>query len=64
MSRASRERRRLGAGIDREDLQLVANKAVSFRLYSSLIRTEDKLGEVVEFDAAIPTCICMRRYRP
>ena len=35
--------------IDREDLQLVANKAVSFRLYSSLSRTEDKLGDTVEF---------------
>ena len=40
--------------IDREDLQLVANKAVSFRLYSSLVRTEDQLGEVVEFDANDP----------
>jgi hypothetical protein len=40
--------------VDRDDLQLVANKAVAFRLYSSLIRTEDKLGEVVEFDAADP----------
>ena len=37
--------------IDR-DLQLVANRPVSFRLYSSLTRTEDKLGEVVEFAAA------------
>lgn len=40
--------------IDREDLQLVANKAVSFRLYSSLVRTEDKLGEVIEFDTNDP----------
>ena len=40
--------------IDREDLQLVANKAVAFRLYSSLVRTEDKLGDVVEFDANDP----------
>ena len=40
--------------VDREDLQLVANKAVAFRLYSSLVRTEDKLGEVVEFDADDP----------
>ncbi len=40
--------------IDREELQLVANKAVSFRLYSSLLRTEDQLGEVVEFDANDP----------
>ena len=38
--------------IDRDDLQLVANKAVSFRLYSSLSRTEDKLGDTVEFPAA------------
>ena len=36
--------------VDREDLQLVANKAVAFRLYSSLVRTEDKLGDVVEFN--------------
>ncbi len=35
--------------LDRDDLQLVANKAVSFRLYSSLTRTEDQLGDVVEF---------------
>ncbi|HYP09359.1 MAG TPA: Hsp70 family protein, partial [Bryobacteraceae bacterium] len=40
--------------IDREDLQLVANKPVSFRLYSSLARTEDQLGEVVEFAAGDP----------
>jgi molecular chaperone DnaK (HSP70) len=36
--------------IDR-DLQLLANRPVSFRLYSSLTRTEDKLGNVVEFDS-------------
>ena len=35
--------------INRDDLQLVANRPVSFRLYSSLIRTEDQLGDVVEF---------------
>jgi hypothetical protein len=40
--------------IDREELQLVANKAVSFRLYSSLVRTEDQLGDVVEFDRTDP----------
>lgn len=40
--------------IDREELQLVANKAVAFKLYSSLVRTEDKLGEVVEFAADDP----------
>lgn len=40
--------------IDREELQLVANRPVSFRLYSSLVRTEDHLGDVVEFDAADP----------
>ena len=34
--------------IDR-DLQLIANTPVSFRLYSSLTRTDDKPGEVVEF---------------
>jgi len=35
--------------LDRDDLQLVANRPVSFRLYSSLTRTEDKLGDRVEF---------------
>ena len=33
-------------------LQLIANKPVSFRLYSSLLRTEDQVGEVVEFSPA------------
>jgi molecular chaperone DnaK (HSP70) len=37
--------------IDNDALQLVANRPVSFRLYSSLTRTEDKLGDVVEFEA-------------
>lgn len=40
--------------IDRDEVQLVANKPVSFRLYSSLVRTEDKHGEVVEFDRSDP----------
>ncbi len=35
--------------LDSANLQLVANKPVSFRLYSSLVRTEDRAGEVVEF---------------
>ena len=35
--------------VDREDLQLVANKPVAFRLWSSLTRTDDKPGEVVQF---------------
>src|SRR4029079_2466720 len=35
--------------LDRGDLQLVANRPVSFRLYSSLSRTEDPLGGVVDF---------------
>jgi hypothetical protein len=35
--------------LDPGNLQLLANKPVSFRLYSSLTRTEDKAGEVVEF---------------
>ncbi len=34
--------------VDREDLQLVANKPVAFRLLSSLTRTDDKPGEVVD----------------
>lgn len=35
--------------IDNDALQLVANKPVSFRMYSSLIRTEDKVGDRVAF---------------
>jgi molecular chaperone DnaK (HSP70) len=35
--------------IDNDALQLVANRPVSFRLYSSLTRTQDKLGDVLEF---------------
>ena len=35
--------------VDNDALQLVANRPVSFRLYSSLTRTEDKLGDVVDF---------------
>ena len=37
--------------IDNDALQLVANRPVSFRLYSSLSRTGDKLGDVVQFAA-------------
>jgi molecular chaperone DnaK (HSP70) len=37
--------------IDNDALQLVANRPVSFRLYSSLTRASDKLGDVVEFAA-------------
>ena len=40
--------------IDNESLQLLANRPVSFRLYSSLTRTEDQLGGVVEFAADDP----------
>ena len=36
--------------LDLENLQLVANKPVSFRLYSSLVRTEDQVGDLVEFE--------------
>jgi len=38
--------------LDLESLQLVANRPVSFRLYSSLERTEDKTGDIVEFERA------------
>ena len=38
--------------IDNDALQLVANRPVSFRLYSSLTRSEDHLGDVVEFPAS------------
>ncbi|MCC7499501.1 MAG: Hsp70 family protein [Bryobacterales bacterium] len=37
--------------VDRDDLQLIANRPVSFRLYSSLTRTEDHVGDTVEFDS-------------
>ncbi|HYW42025.1 MAG TPA: Hsp70 family protein [Bryobacteraceae bacterium] len=40
--------------IDNDALQLVANRPVSFRLYSSLTRTDDKLGEVLDFAAGDP----------
>jgi molecular chaperone DnaK (HSP70) len=40
--------------IDNGALQLVANRPVSFRLYSSLNRTDDKLGDVLEFAAGDP----------
>jgi hypothetical protein len=40
--------------IDDDSLQLVANRPVSFRLYSSLTRTEDQLGHLIEFDAGDP----------
>ena len=35
--------------LEQTDLQLVANKPVAFRLYSSLLRTEDRPGDVVSF---------------
>ncbi len=34
--------------VDQPGLQLVANKPVSFRLYSSLARTEDKPGDTID----------------
>ena len=40
--------------IDNGALQLVANRPVSFRLYSSLSRTGDRVGDVVEFAADDP----------
>ena len=35
--------------VDRDDIQLVANRPVAFRLLSSLTRVDDKPGEVVQF---------------
>jgi molecular chaperone DnaK (HSP70) len=35
--------------VDRDDLQLVANRPVAFRMFSSLSRTADRPGEVVSF---------------
>jgi molecular chaperone DnaK (HSP70) len=40
--------------IDNGALQLVANRPVSFRLYSSLTRTGDPLGGVLEFSTGDP----------
>jgi actin-like ATPase involved in cell morphogenesis len=40
--------------IDPGNLQLIANKPVSFRLYSSRTRTEDKPGDIVEFPKNAP----------
>jgi molecular chaperone DnaK (HSP70) len=40
--------------IDNDALQLVANRPVSFRLYSSRTRPDDHLGDVVEFPADEP----------
>src|SRR5277367_2958404 len=34
--------------LDSQDLHLVANKPVSFRLYSSLARVDDKVGDTIE----------------
>jgi hypothetical protein len=36
--------------LDPGTLQLITNKPVAFRLYSSRTRTEDRAGDVVEFD--------------
>ncbi len=40
--------------VDRGDLQLVANRPVAFRLYSSLTRQGDRAGDVVEFPGDAP----------
>ena len=40
--------------IDNDALQLVANRPVSFRLYSSLTRQGDRLADVVEFASGDP----------
>jgi hypothetical protein len=40
--------------IDNDALQLVANRPVSFRLYSSLTRSDDKLGDLLDFPAGDP----------
>jgi molecular chaperone DnaK (HSP70) len=47
--------------IDDGALQLVANRPVSFRLYSSLTRTDDQLGHLIEFDADDPS---LHRHAP
>ncbi len=51
--------------IDNDALQLVANRPVSFRLFSSLTRTDDKLGRGGRVRRRpIPTCTCTRRSTP
>ena len=40
--------------IDNDALQLVANRPVSFRLYSSLTRTDDAIGQLIDFGADDP----------
>src|SRR5437660_2256375 len=40
--------------IDNDALQLVANRPVSFRLYSSLTRSDDGVGQVIDFAAGDP----------
>lgn len=35
--------------LDRDGLQLVANKPVTFRLFSSLTRLDDSMGQVIDF---------------
>jgi molecular chaperone DnaK (HSP70) len=47
--------------IDDDALQLVANRPVTFRLYSSLTRTDDRLGQVLEFAADDPA---LHRHAP
>lgn len=39
--------------LDETDLQLVGNKPVEFRLYSSLMRTDDKPGDVINFEPSV-----------
>jgi molecular chaperone DnaK (HSP70) len=46
MPRGTEEGQRLE--LDTQDLQLVANKPVSFRLFSSLSRVDDKLGDTIQ----------------
>ena len=50
--------------IDSQDLHLVANKPVSFRLYSSLARPDDVLGQtlsIAETGGPAPACAAERR---
>ena len=37
--------------IDRDDLHLLANRPVAFRLYSSLTRSGEEMGQMITFDA-------------
>lgn len=50
--------------LDVAGLQLVANKPVTFRLYSSLTRLEDKIGDIIEIPKADIESGSIHRHAP